>query len=266
MGIERLASTTLTADIESGTMEFLVGATSSMSVGDYLVVNSEAMKVQEILNATTVRAARGIGGTSARAHVAATLVYIGSPHQFQAIKDSLTSLVGDSGNYPDFLLPGQRAFDDGGNEYILLELTQPAVSGATVLIIPTRNFWAFPPTSGGGRNGSVALLVEAGTTNQYVWGQIYGYNSYAQEAGGTSGVTSNFIPSMQTSVTSPIVGMAAIAKSTNGAYVVHSMFIVGAAVSTTTSATSSTGISVPVWLNYPYISNFGTLTLTSGLP
>ena len=262
MAVEKLTSTTLTAALTENVNDFYVASTSGVTVGDYLVCRAEAMKVQEVPSSTQVRVARGVNGTAARAHPASAVVYVGSPEKFQAIKDSLTAIVGDSGAYPDFLLPGQRAMDSAGNEYILLELTEVVYTGVTVMIEPGLAFHAFPPTLLGGRNGSVALAVDAGTSDQYIWGQIYGYNSYAQTA--IAG-TSAYAPEVQASATTPKVGMSPqlVADNQDSIYQIYGMFITGGA--TTGSASSSrVAYSVPVWLNYPYMTNYGSVLGTSG--
>lgn len=262
MPVEKLSTTTLSEALDKNKNDFIVASTANISVGDYLVCRAEAMKVQDIPVSGRVRVARAVGGTVSREHKNGQRFFIGSPEKFQAIRESLTSLVGDSGTYPEFLLPGQRAKDGDGNEYVLLAPAITMYPGTTAVI--SRDGLYNCTIATGGVQGSVAVLVEGSTTDQYVWGQIYGYNSYCQEATGTSGITSAYFPVAQTSVTTPVVGMAAVGTlSETGLYTIRGMFITGVATSTVTSATSSTGIAVPVWLNYPYIALYGQITKTT---
>jgi hypothetical protein len=251
MAVDQLSTTTLGEALDAHKNNFVVTSTANMSVGDYIVCRAEAMKIREVINSTRVTVVRGVGGTKARPHKISQRFFIGSPHQFQSIRDSLTSLVGDTGTYPEFMLPGQRANDAAGNEYVLLgPLAIPMPIGTTVVIDQNGNYGC--TIAYATKQGSVAVLVESATSDQYVWGQVYGYNAICQEASATSGVSSAYIPVAQTSVSSPTVGMRASASAA-GEYVIHGMFIVGAASTATTAATSAIGTTVPVWLNYPYL-------------
>jgi hypothetical protein len=102
----------------------------------------------------------------------------------------------------------------------------------------------------------VGLLVEPGTSDQLVWAQIFGYNSFAQSKTATTGITSGAICTATTTVSTPDTGLAPLETLTTASqYFIHGMFIVGAGSSAVTSATSSTGYAVPVFLNYPYVYN-----------
>lgn len=264
MPVSSLSTTTLSQAVDSSRNDFWVASTTNIKVGDYLVCRAEAMKVREVLDSTHVTVVRGVGGTLARAHPNGQRFFIGSPEKFQAIKESATALFGDSGTYPEFMLPGQRATDAAGNEFVLLgpPLIQ-LYTGQTVII--SRDGLYTMSIAYLNTHGSVAVLVEPIGTSQFGWGQIYGYNSYCQDGSKTSAATSAYAPCAQTSVTTPVAGMAAIAAaSLSGEYLIHGMFIVGAATTATTLATSSTGVAVPVWLNYPYTRDFSVSLATSG--
>jgi hypothetical protein len=133
-----------------------------------------------------------------------------------------------------------------------VELTEEVFTGVTVVFSLNNNFQASVLASGA--QGSVGVMAEPATSDQIAWAQVLGYVSAAQEAGGTSAATSAYMAIPATSVSTPAAGMAAVETSsvTLGAEI-RGMFIVGAAVSTTTSATSVTGVTVPVWLNYPFV-------------
>lgn len=264
MAVAQLNTSTLSAAIGAGDNEFTVGSTANITAGStILVVRSEAMFVQAIPVSGRVQVLRGWGGTLARAHASGQRFFIGSPDAFKAIQESATALVGDSGTLPTYLLPGQRATDGQGNEYILVDATQTMYSGTTVCI-SVDGLYTAVPVHGGDSQGSVGLLVEEATSAQYAWAQVYGYNAYAQSKTATTGVTSTFGCTATTTVSTPDVGLVPLAAATTASqYYIQGMFIVGAGSSAVTSATSSTGYAVPVFLNYPYIYNRLTSEETS---
>jgi len=253
MPVDILSNTTLSAAIAAGDEEFQVASTTNIVAGKILVVDSEAMKVNSIPTSGYVNVMRGTNGTLARPHAISQRVFFGDHHDFKAVKDHALGLVGDSGAFPDFMLPGQRAFDGRGNEYIMVELTAVCYRGTTVVISRDGNFTAVQ--AAGGTQGTIGVTIEAATSDQYTWAQIYGFNGYAQ-LDATSACTSAYIPVPATSVSTPSVGLSNLAAATTAAaYVIHGMFIQGVAVSTGTSAASYTGTYIPVFLNYPYTTN-----------
>lgn len=263
MALDRLSYTYLTNTIEPGTKDLVITSTAGMKSGDFFVCRDEAMKVQQVKSSSTVSVLRGVAGTKCMSHAAGQRFFYGNAHQFEAIRQSLTALVGDAGTYPDFLLPGQRAFDGGGNEYILLDLTDTVYSGTTVVFgnLFTASILAAK------LQGSVAVTVSPATSGQYVWGQIYGYNAFVQDASATSGATSGWVCVAATSVSTPNVGMALFEPDNSAVYLIHGMFIKSAVTTATTGASSATGVAAPCWLNYPYTQNIGTATIdltTSG--
>jgi len=260
MAVNVLNSTTLSAALDNEAVGFAVASTTNISAsfdGDnILVVRGEAMKVVAVDDPASgyEKVIRGWNGTKASAHASGTRVWIGTSNDFKAIKDHATALVGNAGTFPDYLLPGQRATDANGNEYVMVELTATCYSGTTVVISVDGNFTA--AQAAGGTQGPIGLTVEQGSSDQFVWAQIYGYNSYAQETIGASAASSAYIAAPATTASTPSVGLAVISTTTSvPAYIIHGMFVVGAATSTVTSATSATGLAVPVFLNYPYTRN-----------
>lgn len=255
MAVNFLQTSTLSQALTSTTYDFAVGSTANITVGQLLVIagtgGHEAVKVQEIPVSGRVRVARGQVGTKARAHKSGARFFIGDHDDFKRIKASAFALVGDSGDYPEYMLPGSRVRDGAGNEYIMVELTQATYGGSTVAISVDGNYTAVP-LKGGTHQGAVGLLVEPGTSDQYVWAQIYGYNSYAHTKTATTGITSDFFCTATTTVSTPDVGLEPVTYTTTGVYLIHGMFVVGAGTSAVTSATSATGYQVPVFLNYPY--------------
>lgn len=261
MAVDVLNSTTLSAALDAETVNFAVAATTNITAGQMLVVRGEAMKVMAVDDPSSgyVVVRRGVDGTYARAHASGQRVWIGDHDAFKAVRDNANrlGLVGASGTLPDYMLPGQRAFDDNGNEYVMVELTAECFTGTTVVISVDGNFQAKQAV--GGTQGNIGLVSEHATSDQFVWAQIFGYNSFAQETICASAGTSAYIAVPATTASTPSVGLAALATPTTAAaYIIHGMFIVGVASSAVTSTTGTderTGIAYPVWLNYPYTTN-----------
>ena len=264
MALDILNETTLSEAVTKDLNEFTVGSTTNITAGTSALVvqgtaGQEVMFVQTVPVSGRVTVLRGWNGTRALSHPNGARVFIAAPDAFKrdwGFTDragNVVNLVGDSGNYPSYALPGARARDGIGNEYVLVELTATAYAGTTVTISRDGNFTAVQ--TAGGTQGSVGVTVEAGTSDQYVWAQIYGRQDYAQIDAVSAG-TSGYIAVPATSVSTPSVGLAVLAAATTAAaYVVHGMFLAGAVESDTTSATSATGNHIPVWLNYPYVLN-----------
>lgn len=264
MAVDILNETTLSEAVAFDKVKFTVGSTTNVTAGTSLLIvqgtaGQEVMHVSAVPVAGTVEVHRGYNGTRAVNHASGARVFIATPTDlkrdwgFVDRMGNFVNLVGASGNYPSYALPGTRARDGAGNEYVAVELTATCYSGTTVVISRDGNFTAVQ--AAGGTQGSIGLLVEPGTSDQYVWAQIYGANSFAQ-IDAVSEATSAYIAVPATSVSTPSVGLAVLAAATtSAAYVVHGMFISGVATTASTSASSATGIAVPVFLNYPYTLN-----------
>jgi len=261
MAVDILNETTLSEALDAEKNDFTVGSTTNITAGTSCLIvqgtaGQEIMFVNTIPVAGRVTVLRGWNGTRALSHKSGARVFIASPSAlkrdwgFVDRAGNVVNLVGNSGAYPSYALPGARARDGIGNEYVLVELAATAYSGTTVVISVDGNFTATQAV--GGTHGSVGVLVEPGTSDQYVWAQIYGYNSFAQ-IDAVSAATSAYILVPATSVSTPSVGLAVLAAATTSpAYIVHGMWPTGVATTAVTSATSSTGTAIPVWLNYPY--------------
>jgi hypothetical protein len=263
MAVNALNSTTLSEAVFVGqdpSVSFTVASTANIAVGSLLAVcgtgGFEMMKVQEIPISGRVNVLRGVGGTVARKHASGTLVYIGTPELFKEIRDTQAALVGDNNGFPDYLLPGSRARDGAGNEYVMVDLTMTAVALATVLISKDGLFTASVIT--GTSVGSVGVLMESGTSTQWAWAQIYGFVAHAKLVGGSSLVSSLGEFGGATSVSTPSVGLLGRSSSQRSSdYLVGStingMFPASAASTASTSASSETGLFCAAWLQYPYI-------------
>lgn len=260
MAVTQLNSTTLSSAVVVADKNFTVGSTANITVGNMLVIAGragvEAVKVQEIPVAGQVAVLRGWAGTRAIAHQSGAVVYIGTPDTFKTVRDNAAALVGDSGNLPDYCIPGTRARDGAGNEYILVDLQATVFTGVTVLVDSAHDGTFFASVLTGGSQGAVGVMIEEGSSTQWAWAQIYG-NCNAQDSTATSAADSTYLATAATSVSTPATGMAAIAYSSavGNTFLVNGMFITGAATSATTSATSHTGIQVPVFLLYPYVTS-----------
>lgn len=273
MPVDIFNETTLSEAVNATTDEFTVGSTTNVTAGTSLLVvkstaGEEIMSVSAIPESGRVKVRRGWNGTRAVAHANSSRVFICDPDALKRtsgyvdVGGNFVQLVGDSGNYPAYALPGARARDGIGNEYIMVELTATCYSGTTVVISRDGNFTAVQAV--GGTQGNVGITVEQASSDQYTWVQIFGYNAYAQ-IDASSAASSGFIAVPATSVSTPSVGLAVLqTPTTDAAYVIHGMFIVGSASTATTSATSATGNSIPVWLNYPYTLNRTEVIDTSG--
>jgi len=258
MAVAAASSTTLTNAASVSEQLLVVGSTANISVGNVLVLANtgghEIVKVQDIPVSGQVRVMRGWNGTRARALAAGINIYIGTPDVFKQVRDSAVNLVGDSGALPEYCIPGTRARDGAGNEYVMVDLTFTAYIGAGVVISKDGLYTASVITSTS--FGSVGVLVEEGTSNQWAWAQIFGNCPTVQLVGGSSLVTSTGIFQPATSVSTPSVGVLGLTTSqasTDQSKQIYGMFPNSAATTATTSATSATGLRCGAWLNYPFL-------------
>ena len=261
MAVSALNTTTLTNAIAAGDSEFVVGSTTNIAAGTLLVFAGtgglEVARCASIPISGRVIVRRGVEGTVARAHPASALIYLGTPDVFKTIKETATALVGDSGALPDYLLPGSRARDGAGNEYVMVDSTASIVLGATVLISKDGLFTAQVLDADLG-SGPVGILVEAATSNQWTWAQVFGFNAHAKMTGGSSLATSLGELQASSDVSTPSVGLLGRSSSQRTSdyaanALIYGMFLTGAASTASTSASSETGYFAPVWLNYPYV-------------
>lgn len=265
MAVNALNRVTLTNAIDDEQVSFVVSSTASIADGDLLAIRGtrglEIALVQDIPQSGTVNVKRGVMGTAAAAANATTNVYTGTPQTFADMKASSIALLGNAGSLPDYLLPGVRAFDGAGNEYIMVELTQTVVPGAGVLISRDGLYTAAVITSTG--QGPVGIVAESSSSDQYAWAQISGYYSHVKLVGGSSLLTSLGEFQGATSVSTPSVGVLGRSSSQrSSAYgefaVINRMFPVEAASTASTSASSETGLYAAAYLDYPFIMRIVT--------
>jgi hypothetical protein len=268
MSINALTTTTLTPTIDGRQTRFIVGSTTGIngqgsltSPQSMIVIDHEAMLVNSIPLSGTVEVMRGANGTTAVPHIAGSIVYVAAKTAVGSVMNTgHVSLLGDagpSGTLPAYALPLGYRQRYGGKEYILCDFTATVHSGVTVSISNDGNFTAAPLTTS--HQGAVGVVAEQTSTSD-VWGwvQIYGTAS-AQDAAGTSGITSAYFPIVAASVSSPNAGMTAIIATTSSPQrVIYNMFITGDATTAVTSAASHTGVALPVFLNYPYVMQAAT--------
>ena len=255
MAVAALNTSTLSEALTAETSEFAVGSTSNIIAGYVLVVRGEVMRVSEVPVSGRVKVTRGRSGTKARAHANGTRFFIGSPEKFSQIRNTAEQigLVGAAGTLPDYLLPGARAYDGDGNVYIMVDLTFQAYSGVTVLISKDGLYTASAFTNSD--YGSIGIVTEEGTSDQYVWAQVYGFYSGAQFTSGSSLATSTGVIQGATTASVPVgalLGRTTSLASSDDSAIIHGMFLASAVTTGTTAATSHTGFKADVWLNYPY--------------
>ena len=143
---------------------------------------------------------------------------------------------------------GTRAPDSAGNEYVYCAFTGTVFSGIPVFISMDGTFTADPTAS----RGPVGVACAAGTSDNAGWVQVYGYTSM-QIASGDSAATSAMAAVAAGSVSSPECALDVRTRTTDSDIEVRGLFVVGAATTDTTSATSHIGVAVPVFLNYPFL-------------
>lgn len=252
-------TSTLSATLNDSDNAFNVASTTNISVGDLLVFRNEVMHVREIPVSGRVVVRRGYQGTHSLAHASGDTFFIGTGEEFNLIRNATLGLFGPSAEVPGICVPGARAFDANGYEYILLDLTATIVAGATVLISKDGLYTASVLTSAG--SGSVGVLVEGGTSDQWAWALVKGLHTHAKLVGGSSLVTSTGIVAGATSVSTPAVGLLGLTTSQASSgenQAIYGMWPASAASTASTSASSETGYYCSVWLQYPYIQRLIT--------
>jgi hypothetical protein len=275
MAITELNTTTLTAALTSSeTRRFAVGATTNISAGSFLLIDGELMKVQSIPASGIVEVFRGVEGTEARNHIAASTIYIGTGNTFSARQfDGAIGLAGDSGTLPEYAAPlGKRKRDHKGNEYVLCSFGE-AVFGGTPVAISAAFDAVRVGTTG---RGAMGVVAEAGaTSSQWGWVQIYG-KCNVQLLGATAGVSPSDAANGPTTAnttlqtkfwlptTATSTGPEGLRITLGSTSVLSGMFIYGITpatdyapgnVSAVTAATSHTGEQCSVFLNYPFIQH-----------
>lgn len=262
MAVNILNTSTLSEALDKEKNDFTVGSTSNITVGQLLVIQGtaglEAVRVQEIPVSGRVRVKRAIAGTKARAHKSGTRFFIGDADDFQGVRDGvIAGIAGDPGDFENYLIPGSRYTDAAGNIYVLVELTQTVVPGATCRISNDGNFTAAVLDADSG-SGSVGIVVENSSSDQYAWVQVYGHYAHAKLTGGSSLVTSLGEFQASSDVSTPSVGLLGRSSSQRSsdygvAALIYGMFPTSAASTASTSASSETGLFAGAWLNFPYV-------------
>lgn len=262
MAVTALNSTTSSAALTVDTNDFQVASTANISVGQVLVASGtggqEVMKVQAIPVSGRVQVMRGVAGTRALAHRSGVKLWIGAPDAFRPVSGTAPSsyigLVGTTGTVPDYALPGTRATDGAGNQYVMVDLTFPAFAGVCVLISHDGAYTGSALASGDG--GSVGIVTEEGTSDQWVWAQIYGSYSGAQFTSGSSLMTSTGVVESATTASVPpgaLLGRTTSQASSGSEARIFGIYPASAVTTATTAATSATGYKADVWLNYPFV-------------
>lgn len=243
-----IPNTTLTNAITATQTSFKVASASAILDTNILVIDGEVCEIGQVDTTNNIlnNVRRGCLGTAAAPHAASARVFYAAGSRFQALAVSAPGFLGNGFPCP---IPGSRATDGAGNVWVLVDLTATCYDRTTVVISGDGNYTA--TQAAGGAQGAVGVTLEKGTSDQWVWAQIYGY-TLAQETVGDSAGTSALLAVAATTPSTPSVGLATIAFSSVGAYYIQGMFITGIPTTATTSATSSTGVRYPVFLNYPW--------------
>jgi hypothetical protein len=255
MAVNILNTTTLSEALTADQVEFAVGSTANILAGMVLVVRNEAMNVNSIPLSGRVSVTRGWNGTQAFAQPSGAKVWIGTPDKFLAIRATANGLTGTNGVNPQYMLPGSTAIDGAGNEYLMVEMTQTVVPGATVVISRDGNFTASVAIDD--VPGPVGVTTEDSSSDQYTWVQRVGFNAHVKLVGGSSLVTSLGEFQATTLVSTPSVGLLGRSSSQrSSAYgelaVIFGMYPNAAASTASTSATSETGLFTSAFLDNPY--------------
>lgn len=265
MAVTYLNNTTLAQALNREDTEFNVTSTANITVGNLLLFANEVMKVRAIPVAGRVNVRRGYEGTHALAHRNAETFYIGTAGDIQAAKDSALGIFGSPEYVPNVCIPGTRGVDANGYEYILVDIgaTGGIIQGATIGMSKDGLYTASVLTTA--FSGSIGVLVEDGTSNQWCWALIKGYHPHAKLVGGSSLVTSTGLCLAASSVSTPSVGLYGVTTSLASSMyastsagigempMIHGMWPASAASTASTSATSETGLFCAVWLQYPYM-------------
>jgi hypothetical protein len=181
MSIPVLSTTTLTAALDATSRRFAIGSTTGVnglgsltSPQSVLVIDGEAMLVQNVPVSGIVEVIRGQLGTKARAHAASVVVSFGAASRFsQNSVDGRLGLVGVPGSLPDYQLPvGGRSIDPNtGYEYVLCDATEAIDVGKWVNISST-GAAALIGTASKGRAG--VAVETAGTSDVLFWVMVVG--------------------------------------------------------------------------------------------
>lgn len=252
-------STTFAEAVDKEVVEFNLATTTGVVKGSILVTGREVMQVRAIPVSGRVSVRRGYQGSHAGPHNSGETVFFGAPSDFAQIKDNALRLFGSDAHVPDICIPGVRGTDVRGYEYVLVDATATIVPGATVLISKDGNFTASVLTQAG--QGSVGVLMEDATSNQWVWAMIRGLHTHVKLGGGSSLLTSTGVLVAATSVSTPAVGLIGLTTSQAASSLgpgatsafVYRMWPASAWSSASTSATSETGGYCSVWMEYPFV-------------
>jgi hypothetical protein len=263
-------TSTLSAAITDSDNAFNVASTANISVGSLLAFRQELMQVRNIPVSGRVVVRRGYEGTHALAHKSGATFFIGSGSDFEGIYNQTLGLFGPAAMLPKICIPGARAFDADGYEYVLVDIgaitnAVGIVSGSTVGISKDGLYTA--TTLSTSHSGPIGIITETATSNQWVWALIRGLYVAAEVSLGSSAATSTGVCLPASSVSSPSVGLLVVTTSQAssiyattsagiGEYpVIHGMWPASTVSSTgpTASSVDHTGLQIDVWLNYPYM-------------
>jgi hypothetical protein len=266
MAITYRPTSTLSAAITDLDNEFNVASTTNITVGCLLVFAREVMQVREIPVSGRVNVRRGYQGSHAAAHRSGATFFIGTPDQFAQARNASLGLFSPGAKLPDCLIPGSRAIDVDGYEYLLVDVAETGgiVKGATIGISKDGLYRASILTPA--HSGLVGVVAELGTSDQWIWALTKGLYKRAEATVGGSIATSTGLCFPASSASSPSVGLivyttsqaSSVYATTSaglGEYpVIHGMWPASATTSGTSATTGlHTGILIDLWLDNPYM-------------
>lgn len=260
-----LVQTTISSAMTATQTNIRLTATTSVVDGRVIKVGAELMKVSTSESiANPIPVIRGWNGTQARAHAILDVAWHGDADDFRSLRESADTigLTGSGGVLPDFAVPGTSAWDSTGREFLAVQTTEVSYAGTTHVV--SMDGLYSTTILAAGAQGPVGIAMEQTSSDEVTWLLVKGRYATAQEAGGTSGATSLYVCVAATSVSTPEAGLAVrVASTSDVEQQIYGMFITGVATSATTSATSATGVAVPVFLNYPYTYGFATTIMST---
>lgn len=145
-----------------------------------------------------------------------------------------------------------RARDVDGNEFIYCSFSETLTAGGWVVI---RNGVASRLDESSA--GPVGLVHTSVTSADNGWVQIYGVYDTAQIQSDGSDATSAYL--LGTNASGATTEAHAVASSLTSAATNHiygAWILAAASTATTQSSSAHSGVTVQVWLNYPYVNGF----------
>src|SRR5262245_3231858 len=153
---------------------------------------------------------------------------------------------------------GTRAYDVDGNEYRYVKFTEANAAGGWCVFDGSWNATRVAATS----RGALGIAQTTHAADAFGWAKVYGIEDAAQI--GDSEATSAYgLIAPTGATTEPVMGVTStmLTSVVSGALaspVLGAWIKAAASTATTGSSSSFSGITVQVFLNYPFIAGIGT--------